>query len=264
MASNTEYPGWLRMLKRRVPPGIKRAVREAWRQHTLSRTLQQLARLPARGMPSRRMLTSLRVSWGNEGWSGSLEYLEEVAGRAITATGPILECGSGLTTILLGLLAGKRGIEVWSLENMEEWHAYVSAMLRQHSISGVRLCFSPFREYGNFAWYAPPSEMPKNFALVICDGPGDSYAGRYGLLPVLGQWLSVGALILVDDSSEMADIIDQWLTTMPVELVTRGPQFSVLRVARKDANTNGKFVSPTFASDESAGNTAAHIERVAT
>lgn len=238
MPSKAGDPGWLQVLKRQVPPGIKRAVKEAWRQHTLSRTLQQIVSLPPGDIPSRRMLASLRVGWGNEGWSGNLDYIEEVARRATTTTGPILECGSGLTTILLGLVAGRRGIEVWSLEDMKEWHSYVSRTLDRHNISGVKVCLSPLREYGNFAWYALPSGMPEDFTLVICDGPGVSYASRYGLLPVLGQRLSAGAVILIDDSLHMADIMDQWLTTMPAELVAHKPQFSVLRIAGKAESAN--------------------------
>lgn len=239
MALKTAYPGWAQTFKRRVPPGIKRAVKEAWRRHTLSGTLRQIRSLPPGALPSRKLLTRFRAGWGNEGWSGNLDYLEEVARRAITTPGPILECGSGLTTMLLGLVAGRRGIEVWSLEDMKEWHGHVSTMLERHHISGVTVCLSPLRAYGNVTWYTLPSGMPAAFSLVICDGPGVSYASRYGLLPLLGQRLSTGALILVDDPLHMADVIRQWLTTMPVELVTHGPHFSVLRIAGKDANTSG-------------------------
>lgn len=239
VVSKSEDPGWLQVLKRQVPTGIKRAVKGAWRRYTLFRTLQEIVSLPPGDIPSRRMLTSLDFAWGNDGWSGTLDYLEEVARRAIITPGPILECGSGLTTILLGLVAGRRGIEVWSLEDMREWQFYVSRMLERHNIPGVKVRLSPLREYENFRWYTLPSGMPQDFSLVICDGPGVSYASRYGLFPLLGQRLSAGALILVDDSFHMADIMDRWLSTMPVELVTHGPQFSVLRVARKAVNTSG-------------------------
>jgi hypothetical protein len=223
---------WFKASKRYVPPGIKLAVKDAWRRHTLAGAVRHLIRLPPGELPSRSMLMDLRVGWGNEGWSGNLDFMEEVARRAATTAGPILECGSGVTTVLLGLLAGRRGVEVWSLENMPEWQSRVSRMLDRHPISRVRVCLSPLREYGGFEWYALPPGMPESFDLVVCDGPGVSYRSRYGLLPVLGQRLSAGSFILVDDPLHMADVMHEWLTAMPLELVASSSQFSVLRVAR--------------------------------
>lgn len=234
MARKTTTPGWLRAVKRRLPIGIKRLVKDAWQQRTFSRALHQVLALPPGELPTGEMLMSLRAAWGNEGWSGSLDYLQEVSRRAATTTGPVLECGSGLTTILLGSLAGRRGIEVWTLENLEEWQRYVSSILKRNHISGVSVCLSPLTQYRDFEWYVLPPGMPEDFELVVCDGPGVSYASRYGLLPLLRQRLTAGALILVDDSSHMADLIDAWLDTMPVKLVTRGPRFSVLRSVEKD------------------------------
>src|SRR5947209_7742889 len=93
-ASPTDYPAWRQVLKRQIPPGVKRAVKEAWRRYTFSRALQQIVGLPPGDIPTREMLARLRVGWDNEGWAGNLDYLEEVVRRAITTTGPILECGS--------------------------------------------------------------------------------------------------------------------------------------------------------------------------
>lgn len=230
MVSTPTSAGWRQRVKRRLPQAVKRAVKEAWRRHTLVRALRHVASLPPTEVPNPALLTRLRAGWGNDGWSGQPDYLEEVARHATTTTGPILECGSGLTTMLLGLLAGRRGVEVWSLEDQEEWHRHVAGMLKRHDISGVNVCFSPLRAYESFAWYTLPSRMPAHFSLVVCDGPGVSYASRYGLLPLLGHRLSPGAVILVDDAVHMTEVLRQWLTSMPVELVTAGPRFSVLRM----------------------------------
>lgn len=224
--------GKTEVLKRYVPERIKRAVKEASRRRSLSRVLEQILQSPP-VMPGPETLDTLRRSWGNEGWSGSIEYLEEVARRALNTSGPVLECGSGLTTVLLGVLAGRRGIEVWTLEESEEWRSQVSGILEEHHIPGVRIRYAPLRDYGGFPWYSVPADMPDEFKLVICDGPGASYDSRYGLLPVAGSRLPPGATILVDDSTHMAEIMGQWLTTMPVELEKSGPRFSELRVAPK-------------------------------
>jgi hypothetical protein len=55
--------------------------------------------------------------------------------------------------------------------------------------------------------------MPKQFSLVICDGPpGSTKGGRYGLLPVMGDRLPPGSTILLDDAgrADEAKLIKRW------------------------------------------------------
>ena len=55
--------------------------------------------------------------------------------------------------------------------------------------------------------------MPKDFSLVICDGPpARTPGGRYGLLPVMKSHLRPGCVILLDDVSrlEEREIIARW------------------------------------------------------
>jgi hypothetical protein len=141
--------------------------------------------------------------------------LEEVVKWAAITPGPVLECGSGLTTILLGLYAGRRGVSVWTLEHDFDWHTRVSNVLSNRHISGVELSVAPLCDYGTFSWYAPSlSRMPAQFKLVVCDGPPQhiTRAKRYGLLPVMGKRLAGNCVILLDDLNiEVADnVIDHW------------------------------------------------------
>jgi hypothetical protein len=182
------------------------------------------------------MLSDLLTGWSNEGYAANLEYFEEVAKTSLASEGSVLECGSGATTILLGLLCGRRGIEVWSLEHSAEWQKRVSDVLTRHHISGVRVCFSPLVEYGKFDWYnAPLAEMPDEFSLVVCDGPpGMTKGGRYGLLPLVGDRLPAGSTILLDDACRPgeAELIRRWeseaaFKTKLVERQARG--FAIMR-----------------------------------
>ena len=89
----------------------------------------------------------------------------EIARRAVVTRGPILECGSGLSTILLGLLAARRGVDVWSLEHIPEWHARVRSVLESVGIAAMRLHLTPLRSYGDFDWYRLPlASMPHAFS----------------------------------------------------------------------------------------------------
>jgi len=202
----------------------------------LRQAIKTIFRLPAGESPSRQQLIDLISGWSNEGFSANLEYLEIVAEHAATTEGPVLECGSGVTTILMGILCGKRNIAVWSLEHYDEWRQRVSGVLADNDIAGVHVCAAPLIEYGEFVWYDPPlTKMPEAFSLVICDGPpGTTKGGRYGLLPVLDKRLPPGATILLDDAGRPAEteLIRRWENEAHFKTEIRGDRergFAVMR-----------------------------------
>src|SRR5437588_3730599 len=181
----------LQTLKRLVPAPLKRAVKEARVNRKLRRAVRRIEALPPGNIPSADMLIDLQIGWNNDGYVARTDYLKEVARHAAMTSGPILECGSGLTTILIGLLAGRRGVETYSLEHIADWRARVNKTLERFQIPRVQVLSAPLKEYKGFAWYGPPlDELPKEFALVVCDGPpGETEGDRYGLVPVMGECL---------------------------------------------------------------------------
>lgn len=204
----------LRPLARLLPAGLNDTLRGVVRDWQLRRAVERIAALPPGQLPTRQMLEELRAGWGNLGYAARPEYLQELMNRAVNTPGPILECGSGVSTLLLGLLAGRRGVETWTLEHMPEWHARVSGALERTGIPNVHNCLAPIRERGDYAWYTPPVEsMPRAFQLVICDGPpGTTPGGRYGLWPVLGERLAPNAVILLDDAERPGEeeVLQRW------------------------------------------------------
>ena len=212
----------LNQLKRLVPAQVKLSAKEALSERRLRRALRRISQLSEGQLPSRELLNELQLGWGNDGFAARYDYLEEVIGRAAKTRGSILECGTGLTSLLLGLYAGRRGVQTWSLEHIPEWHARVTAALQRHRIPGVDVCLAPLREYGNFHWYDPPLDaLPEAFSLVVCDGPpGTTPGGRYGLLPVLGQRLGADALILLDDADREGetDVLRRWASEKKIRV----------------------------------------------
>ena len=194
-------------LSRVLPRWIKRPVRDAVQRYRLGVAIARLIELPRGEAPGAGLLEALSRAWGNEGFSANLPFLAEVAAQAARAEAPILECGSGLTTIILGLLAGRRGVPVHTLEQMPEWFTRISSVLQRHRIPGVHLHLTPLIEYGSFEWYELPKVgWPSEFRLVVCDGP-PNLGGRYGLLPLVGRQLPAGAVILLDDATEPPEIL---------------------------------------------------------
>jgi len=169
------------------------------------------------------VLEHLVFGWGNELWSGWSEYLAACIEHALRSSGPILECGSGLSTILVGAVAQRRGLAHCALEHMPDWAARVRTQLAKYHIDSNIHC-APLKDHGSFVWYDAPVHMPENFELVICDGPpGSVKGGRYGLVPIMGSRLDDRCVILLDDAYRQQErhIAEQWkaLTGGRFELV---------------------------------------------
>jgi hypothetical protein len=230
-------PRTVAVLKEWVPRPIKQAARTAWQRLQWRRALRALADLPRGKPPGRALLVTLSEAWGNEGFTADLDYLATVAEFAAVTPGPVLECGSGLTTVLLGALAGRRRVPVWALEHDAAWQRRVAAALREYRTHAVRLCLAPLRDYGDFTWYDPPRHlMPSAFELVVCDGPPDNTpGGRFGLLPVMGDSWPVGAVILLDDVARDSEqeAVRRWGRMVPIHVVRRdlagGPMAEITR-----------------------------------
>ena len=216
------------MIKKLIPKPFKKFAREKHQDHELKKSLGEFAALGENEKPSAALLQNLVYGWGNEGYSAEHEYLAELIERARALNAPILECGSGLSTLLLGIIAQKNNQTVWSLEHHAEWARRIKANLTKFAVNSVELCVAPLKKYDGFDWYdAPRKEMPKNFGLVICDGPpGATRGGRFGLLPVMQAHLPSGCVILADDADRPDEqkILKDWASELSTEFSMSGAE----------------------------------------
>jgi predicted O-methyltransferase YrrM len=171
-------------------------------------------------------LARLVYGWANMHYSAREEFLAGCVAHALTTPGPILECGSGLSTVLLGAIAKRRRQRVWALEHHPDWDARVRRALDRYRLDSVVLCTAPLGRYGAYHWYAPPlEEMPERFSLVVCDGPpGNTKGGRYGMLPLMKDRLAPGCVILLDDAERPAElaIAERWAEELATSFVIVG------------------------------------------
>lgn len=161
----------------------------------------QFRRNPQAGLSDETLLRKLIYGWDNESWSAWTEYLQACLLACSESEGPVLECGSGLSTLLMGVVLQERGQQLHSLEHHEQWAARQRRFLDQLDIRSVTLHLAPISSYGTFDWYqAPLEKMPRDFNLVICDGPpGSTRGGRTGMLPIMRKQLAPHCRIFVDD-----------------------------------------------------------------
>jgi hypothetical protein len=215
------------IVKKLLPVRVRQTLRGWERELTFRRAMRRFLEDPdACTDPANPLLMELVRGWGNESWSGLSEFLAGCIARSLKAQGPTLECGSGLSTILVGAVAKKRGYQHWALENAPEWVARVSSVLSRYKLdSSVVLHATPLKDYGDFCWYdAPLAAMPDRFSVVVCDGPpGTTKGGRYGLVPIMKERLGRDCVIILDDAARADEsaIARRW----QVEL---GSSYSVL------------------------------------
>lgn len=179
----------------------------------LAHVVRRLARSGAPAVRS-RLWTDAIYGWGNEEWSADEPYLAEVVRAAQGSKRPILECGSGLTTLLMGIVAARNGIALHALEHNPAWQSRVSQAVSAFGATTTTVHSAPLREYGDFDWYDPPLEsMPDDFGLVVCDGPPQTTrGGRGGMLPTMRDRLAPKCIILLDDANRPAEweLVQRW------------------------------------------------------
>ncbi len=157
----------------------------------------------------------LALAWGNLGYAGNFIYLRNIAKRAQIADGFILECGSGVTTILMAAITCNHKTPLIVLEHNIEWYNYLKKIFHTLDYDHVELFHVPLHDYGEYTWYNTTAvQLPQQcIELVICDGPpGSTPGGRYGLMPVLSEYLSDNCVVLLDDTHREyeKDIIQAW------------------------------------------------------
>lgn len=199
----------------RIVRAVERRLNERFQKFVFWRAMRRFQRVVTEGREiDAPLLAELVRGWGNR-WSAQTEFLAACLREARTTAGPILECGSGLSTVLVGAVAQSRGIHLWTLEHELRWADHVAHYLRKYQIHAVNLCLAPIRSYGDFDWYSQPSlqTLPGQMSLVICDGPpGDTRGGRYGLVPVMLEKLRPDCTVLLDDGArgEEQSIAERW------------------------------------------------------
>lgn len=181
-----------------------------------------------------RVLNDLIYGWGNEAWSVKDEYLADCIKHALTTAGPILECGTGLSTVLLGVVAKHQNLSHLAFEHKPEWAAKVQRYLMAYNLDSV-IQVNPLKNYGDFCWYDISSDKgTDSFSLVVCDGPPSrTKGGRYGLAPIMGERLKSSCIILLDDGGRKAElkIAKRWETELNATVMVQGTSKPYIKIS---------------------------------
>ena len=205
----------LKFAKAVLPDRVGRSLRREHRTLVLRRAMRVFLADPIISWQRNpRLLSDLIYGWGNETFSAREEYLSACLEHALVRRGSILECGSGLTTILVGALLERCGGSLCALEHDAAWYEKIGACLEHYGIHCAHVVHAPLINYGTFSWYDVPLEaLPQRISLIICDGPpAGTPGGRYGVVPLMRERLAPGSVVLLDDAGREQEhaIADRW------------------------------------------------------
>jgi hypothetical protein len=199
----------------------KAALKATVRQRAVLRAVKPLR---SNGTLTRAQIGTFRKAWGNEGFAADGDFLEQVLN--CLGHGPVLECGTGGTTLLEDAMALRNGFEVFCLEQEPSWADEV----RNYRLNTVKIINASLKNFGDFYWYDAPDTLPQHFGLVVCDGPyidkklGEPYysAWRYGVLPWFKETGRTFRVLLLDDveCDRGSPLLGRWQREFGVQIET--------------------------------------------
>lgn len=139
----------------------------------------------------------------------------------------IVELGSGVSTLMLGLIKEKAGIEeIISVDHDDKFCEETRRRLVNFGIDqNISLNFCPLKEQAapngdKYQWYDISGvKFPKKIDLLIVDGPPGNLQplSRYMAYPAFADNLSKGSLILVDDAAreDEQNMVKKWASENP-------------------------------------------------
>ena len=139
--------------------------------------------------------------WQNREYAGGIGMTMACLLLSRKATGQILECGSGLTTLIMAI----NGAEVHSLEHDPIWVDRTKNALKTLGLS-AHVHYAPIRDCGKYRWYESWPKLDR-IGLLVCDGP-PRLIGREGVALIEDQLSQ--AVVVFDDAAfgEVAMMIE--------------------------------------------------------
>lgn len=159
-------------------------------------------------------------------WSAAPDFLELIVDHALAhKPAVIVECGSGMTTLMLARCCALNGVgHVYSLENGADYAASTRAAvagygLAQHST----VIHAPLRPYTldgrDYQWYDADQLTIGAIDMLVIDGPPGFIQkhSRYPALPLLRSRLADRCAIFMDDAArpDEKELVEMWQADYP-------------------------------------------------
>lgn len=124
-------------------------------------------------------------------WAAAPETVQIVTNLARSATGPIIEVGSGLSTVAMAAATGQK---IWCIEHLPRYAEDTETLAAQAGVGNIALITADLKG----GWYDLDGvTLPQSFALGVVDGPPRDGGDRMGFFDALADRCRV---IVCDDA----------------------------------------------------------------
>ncbi len=171
---------------------LKSVMRRAEQAYLIRRGVRRFRGEFKHGVISLEAITEIWLGWGNTSYSASPDVLYELV---MLAKGvreqTVLECGGGVSTLLLALVSEKTGTKTITIEHDAAWCVTLRDAVSRHSRGVFEVRHAPLVHFDGYEWYRLTElEDLGSVGLVFCDGPpGQTTGGRIGILKHLAAVL---------------------------------------------------------------------------
>lgn len=216
------------------------------RQHGFDKCMQQIVN-PELAISS-AMLAELYAFWGDPLSASDETFLRSCVAEAGNVTGPIVQCGASLLTIVLGALCTRGEVksrQLWCLEHDRHWANLVRSWLTEYRISAAHVIQSPARIYDGYVWYGVDTErLGKSYQLVICEGAQAIPQGVVGVIQRLEARLDDQFTILGRNVKDTAVLhsLNEWAKARDARFALIDKQEGFIKLSRRAQAPTGDSV----------------------
>lgn len=205
---------------------IKRVIKDslaAFIRRNTGATYRYMADEIRAGRENLDVFVEARQCLGNE-FSALEETLIIATILARKADRPIIEAGSGLTTIVLAAAAPDQ--TVYCLEHDEIWAMQVEKMASEAGVSNIEICRCPIVD----GWYdlTGTTLLDRHYSVGLNDGPPRELGSRMGFFEKFGGKVDT---ILVDDTDDdgYSKAVEGWGTKRGLRVDFVGVRTGIIR-----------------------------------
>lgn len=197
----------------------------AFIRRTEGTTINHVSNLIKEGKERHRDLTEALDYIGNP-WGANLEILMIAIAAARKADGPIIETGSGLSTVLMAAATDQT---VFAIEHDDFYADKLKQLAAQAGVNNIAIVRCSIKD----GWYDIEEDLkvlPERFAVGLNDGPPRTLGDRMKFFDVLGDKVD---FIIADDADHKgyADQLTEWANTSNRDIVFPQHRSAVIKEA---------------------------------
>jgi hypothetical protein len=210
------------------------------RQHGFDRAAQQLVggnNIAA----TERLAAQLFAHWGDPLQQADERFLRSLLAEVRAAEGAILQCGSSLTTLILGSICDhdeRPKKQLWCLEADRHWANMMRSWLTEYRVNSAHVIHSSAKLFKNYVWYSlDPGRLAPEYHLVICDGNRASVTGAVATVHRIADRLAPRFVVLIRNVGSAADMkeLAAWAKARDANCVLVDKTEGFVKIASRNA-----------------------------